>query len=206
MADVAQATRGRPRSAEADRAIIAAALDVLADDGAAAFSVEAVAQRAGVAKTTIYRRFAGSHELLADAMATLNDDLVDPPPDMPVRDALVLIVDGIRRRAIEGRTDRCLPQVISQAAAMPELFEIYYERVVEPRRARVRRVLALGVQRGEIRSDVDVDMLVSLFTGPMISMVMMTPPSRRAVDEATASEVVGAVLAGVATPARATDS
>lgn len=192
------ASRGRPRSEQADQAIVAAALDVLADDGAAAFSVEAVAHRAGVGKSTIYRRFDSAHDLLADALSTLNDDLPLLPASLSTRDALITILEGIRTRSLGGRSDRCLPQVLSQAHVNPDLFEIYYDRVVVPRRERVRSVLRRGVEQGEIRGDVDLEVLVSLFTAPMVSLTMMTPRSRRSVDDATAAHIVDSVLTGVA--------
>ena len=191
--------RGRPRSEEADRAIVAAALDVLAEDGASGFTVEAVASRAGVGKSTIYRRFDGSHDLLAEALSTLNDDLPAPPEGMPVREGLIAILEGIRARSSEGRSDRCLPQVMSQAHLNPELFDIYYERVVQVRRNRVRTVLSAGVANGEIRVDVDIDLLVSLFTAPMIGLMMMTPSRHRQVDDTTSAAIVDAVLTGVGT-------
>ena len=62
---------GRPRSEEADRAIIDAALDLFAESGAGGLCIEAVAARAGVGKSTIYRRWPGKEDLLVDALATL---------------------------------------------------------------------------------------------------------------------------------------
>jgi len=195
-ADVA-VVRGRPRSAEVDRAIAEAALAVLTEDGAARFSVEAVAQKAGVGKATIYRRFAGSRELLAEALGTLNDDLVTPPAGLCTRDALIMVVEGIRLRALNSTPDRCLPQVLSEAHRSPELFDIYYERVVRPRRDRVIRVIRDGVARGEIRSDIDAELLASLFTAPMVSLMVMTPAAHRTADHTTAEAIVDAVLNGV---------
>ena len=68
------ATRGRPRDAELDRRIAEASLDVLADNGIAAFTIEAVALRAGVGKATIYRRYAGRDDVLAAALDQLRDE------------------------------------------------------------------------------------------------------------------------------------
>ena len=65
------------------------------------------------------------------------------------------------------------------------------------RRDRVRAVLRDAVEQGEVRDDIDLDLLVSLFTTPMISLMMMTPPSRRRVDDTTAASIVDAVLGGV---------
>lgn len=192
------AQRGRPRSEKADRDILAAALDVLAEAGAAGFSVEAVAQRAGVSKTTIYRRFPGAHDLLAEALSTLNDDLPAVPQCATARDSLIALLNGMRTRAVDTRADRCLPQVMSQAQQNPDLFEIYHDRVVEARRDRIRSILRRGIEAGELRDDVDIELLASMFTAPMIWMTMATPPSRRRVDDQTSQQLVDALLQGVA--------
>ena len=192
------APRGRPRSEEAGRAILTAALDVLAEDGATGFSVEAVANRAGVGKTTIYRRFSGAHELLAEALATLNDDLPAVPQCATARESLIALLDGIRTRTVDTRADLCLPQVMSQAQQSPDLFEIYHDRVVEGRRDRIRSILRKGIESGELRDDVDIELMATMFTAPMIWMTMATPPSRRRVDNATSQRLVDALLEGVA--------
>jgi AcrR family transcriptional regulator len=88
--------RGRPRSVEADRAIAEAALDVLADQGIAGFSVEAVAQRAGVGKATVYRRYAGRDEVLAAALDYLRDDLQSARAEGSARERLEMVLDSIR--------------------------------------------------------------------------------------------------------------
>ena len=71
---------GRPRSADADKAIVEATLEMLADEGYYALSLEAVAARAGVGKATIYRRWPGKRELVGDALATLNEGMPEVPP------------------------------------------------------------------------------------------------------------------------------
>src|SRR5947209_18539308 len=74
------AQRGRPRSAEADRAILAAAVDLLAERGLAAMSIEEVAARAGVGKTTIYRRWPSKGLLALDAFV-ISFRAEQPQPD-----------------------------------------------------------------------------------------------------------------------------
>ena len=85
---VAPARVGRPRSAEADDAILDAALDQFCDYGYDGLSVERVAAGAGVAKTTIYRRWANAADLALDAMRTFEQD-VHAAPEGSVRDQLV---------------------------------------------------------------------------------------------------------------------
>src|SRR5205085_12543063 len=87
--------RGRPRSLVADRAIVEAVLEELIESGIDGLSLEQVAARAGVAKATIYRRWANKEALVLDALTTVDE----PLPDLPgtsVRDDLVVLVDSIR--------------------------------------------------------------------------------------------------------------
>src|SRR6185369_5483706 len=100
MTDV-QARPGRPRSADVDRAIIGATLDLLVDEGYNALTVEAVAARAGVGKTTVYRRWANKDELIADALSSVNDELMPMPTEGTVRERLVMVLEHVRLRVPE---------------------------------------------------------------------------------------------------------
>ena len=90
----AAARKGRPRDERIDLEITSAALDVLAESGFVRFSIAEVVELTGVAKTTIYRRFATRDDLIASALDRLNDYLpADPPPG-----------NGARIRASRRRT------------------------------------------------------------------------------------------------------
>ena len=167
---------GRPRSVDADRAIIQATLEMLADEGYHALSVEAVASRAGVGKATIYRRWAGKRELVADALATLNDTMHELPPPGPTRArARVLMVD-VCRKDPQSLAGRIMPRMMSYRVSHPALFADYLQRVVEPRRERMRAVLREGIARGDVRPDLDVDLATLALTSPLVMMSMGLPP------------------------------
>jgi AcrR family transcriptional regulator len=190
----APAHRGRPRSEQADRAIVEAALDVVADGGVDAFCVEAVASRAGVGKTTIYRRFPNRATLLTEALATLNDDLPAPPDTGAVRSDLVALLDGWRERHDCTHTGRVMARMMGAARSHPDLFARYFDQVVEPRRERFRTVLRRGVSRGEVRDDLDLELLVSAIIGPMLLALMSQPAGRGARTDSEA--LVDLVLQG----------
>src|SRR5215472_3964049 len=86
---------GRPRSEQADRAIIEAALDLFAESGPEGLCIERVAARAGVGKATIYRRWPGKEDLLLDALAALTVPL-PAPKGVSVREDLAALVDAMR--------------------------------------------------------------------------------------------------------------
>jgi len=164
---------GRPRSAEADTAIIDATLELIVDAGIAGLSVESVAARAGVGKATIYRRWANKEELVEDALASLSDALPDVPDGNTARERLVLMVDQIRAKSVETCSGRLMPRMLSYATQHPELFRHYYASVIQPRRDRYRAVLAEGIASGELRGDLDVELAATLIAAPMLYLHLM---------------------------------
>ena len=167
-----ESPRGRPRSAEVDRAIAEAALDVLADQGIAGFSVEAVAQRAGVGKATVYRRYAGRDEVLGAALDYLRDDLPAAPPLGSARERLELVLESIRTPMMATRSGRIMAQVISASAQHPDFLASFYERVLGPRRKQLVAILQEGVDEGWVDPHLDLDAVATLLVGPMIFLKM----------------------------------
>src|SRR5215831_11164328 len=93
---------GRPRSPAADEAILDATVDLLAEQGFLGLSIEAVAARAGVAKTTIYRRWPTKDDLLMDAIACLKHAHPEPQGES-LRDDLIDMISRMRDAWFEGR-------------------------------------------------------------------------------------------------------
>jgi AcrR family transcriptional regulator len=177
----AEASRGpgRPRSVEADRAIVEATLEMIADDGYHALSMEAVAAAAGVGKATLYRRWPGKRELVADALATLNDGLVPLPPAGPTRDRARVLMEHVCRKEHTSLSGRIMPRMMAYRGSHPELFEDYLCRVIEPRRERMRTVLREGVERGDVRSDVSIHLAAQALTAPLLMLRMASPASQQ---------------------------
>jgi AcrR family transcriptional regulator len=170
MQRAAAATRapGRPRSEKAEKAIIEAALDLLAEGaGMSDLSIEAIAHRAGVGKTTIYRRWPGKEELVLDALTTLKA----PVPDfgeLSVRDALVSYLTFIQHESDHPRT-RCIMNIaMSERERYPSMVERFYRLAIEPRRIALRATLQRGIDNGELRPDLDIETAMAAVTGSMI--------------------------------------
>lgn len=167
---------GRPRSASIDAAIVGAALQVLADEGYHALSIEGVAALAGVGKATVYRRWASKRELVGDALASLNDGMPEQPPQsLPTRARALLVMEHVARKDPTSLSGRILPRMLAYRVSHPELFDTYVTRVVEPRREVLRQVLRDGVARGDVRPDVDVTLAASALTAPLLMMAMSRP-------------------------------
>ncbi len=169
MAPAAVATaparrQGRPRSEEADRAIIDAALDLFAESGAGGLRIEAVAARAGVGKSTIYRRWPGKEDLLVDALATLKSPLPEPS-GRSVRDDLVALLRVMQEDFADPRRARATALLHGEGIKYPRLLRRFIESVVEPRREVFRNVLRHGIETGELRAGIDIQTALYMMTG-----------------------------------------
>jgi len=158
------AGRGRPRHPDTDRAILEATFRQLVEVGYGSLSIEAVAAAAGVAKTTIYRRFPTKRDLVLAALERGTSFV--PPVDAPdtraaieafVRQALVAMVDS---GAI-----RVLGSLLVEDRREPGLLDVFRKRLLEPRRAIVVELIRDGVRRGEIRPDIDPLIVTEMIAG-----------------------------------------
>lgn len=168
---------GRPRDPEVDSAIVSAALQLLADGGYEALTIEAVAASAGVGKASVYRRYAGKEALVVEAVASL----IEPAEQVEgagVRDELVALLEAVRRKSDSSLAGRIFPRLLGAAADNPELMARYRVQVLDPRRQRFLGVLARGVQEGLVRPDVDLHHAADLIVGPMAyrNLIRTDPP------------------------------
>ncbi|MFH9422885.1 TetR/AcrR family transcriptional regulator [Streptomyces sp. NPDC017529] len=187
--------RGRPRNAAADTAIIEAVLHLI-EDGVSIgeLSMERIARQAGVGKATVYRRWPGKSELMLDVMRSLDTD-IPPPAGESVRDDLVGIIEFLRIRGLAKRNSALLRTVVTHVKAQPALWREYHETVVQARREVLLSVLRRGMERGEIRTDRDTDLLADLFVGPVLSRALLHEWAD--LPEGLAEEIVDTVLDGV---------
>jgi AcrR family transcriptional regulator len=159
---------GRPRSEQADHAIIDAALDLFAESGPEGVCIEAVAARAGVGKTTIYRRWPGKEDLLVDALDALKGPLPEPA-GKSVRDDLIALLRVMCESWTDPRAARAFGLILGEGDRYPRLVERYVREVLEPRREVFRQVLRRGMQAGELRPDADVEVALHMITGAVTS-------------------------------------
>jgi AcrR family transcriptional regulator len=158
---------GRPRSARVDEAILGAVIELLAEGNTAeALSIEAVAARAAVGKATIYRRWANKDALLVDAVASLKGALPELA-GLSVRDDLIALLRPVGRNEAAPAA-RVLPCLVPALKRSPLLNQVY-QRAIEPRRNLMREVLQRGVASGELRPDIDLEIVMAMLVGPMVA-------------------------------------
>ena len=159
---------GRPRSEQAEQAIIEATLDVFAEKGFEGVCVEVVAARAGVGKATIYRRWPNKEELLLAAFASLKSPLPEPK-GVSVRDDLLAMVEVMCADKADPRKARRYALLLGEGEKYPRLMARYKETVVQPRRDAMRAVIRRGIETGELRPDTDVEIAMLSLTGAIMS-------------------------------------
>ncbi len=152
--------RGRPLDPEIDDAIVRAAMAALFDGGIQRMTVPGVAEAAGVAKTTVYRRYATPVELALAAIGRLNADIEDPDTGA-TRTDLVQVLEHARQRIDPAVT----ATVLIEAQTHPEILEAARRQMIVPAIERFRRVLRAGVASGELRAELDVEVAADAILG-----------------------------------------
>ena len=187
--------RGRPRSEEAHRAILAAVVELLAEHGLGGLTIEAVAARAGVGKTTIYRRWETKNDLVLAAMEQLRPP--GPPPDTgSLLGDLGALVAVQRERLEASQLPRVIPRVLGESLDDPDLHAQIVERAVNPIRAILGEIVRRALDRGELREDLDVETMIDvLHASPIYALLM----ARGAIDAVSGvpERVVPLLLEGV---------
>ncbi len=175
---------GRPRDPAVDRAILQATLRVLTSEGYAGASIERVASAAGVGKTAIYRRYASKAELTAAALASLRDSWGPPPDTGSARDDMVELLALAESSLARGPGYAMLGALLVEERRNPELFELFRERVMRPRRDDAMKVLQRGVERGEIHADANFEVAIQAMVGSILARhIMGVPESRKLIEE-----------------------
>jgi AcrR family transcriptional regulator len=189
-------TTERPnlRAERSRQAILDATRELLAEEGVKALTVEAVAARSGVAKTTIYRRWRDKWQLALDAVMIDLLPFFDDPVDVgDTRKELITFVDSVVRAFASTPQGPAMQALVSEIATHPDLGRVYREQVVEPRRETLRPVIERGVARGDLRPDTDLRIVHELLLGPVFYRLLLSgPPLNRKLSESVADAVLDA--------------
>ncbi len=191
-ADVIETRRGpgRPRSTEADEAILVAAVELFAEVGLEGLTVEEVAARAGVGKATIYRRYQGKVDLVIAAVRHFTEGPVEAPDTGATRDDLRALVDGLVRLLTTTPLGRVLPILVAARTRVPEL-DLAYTQIVAGKRARSAVVIRRAIERGDLRADADPELVADFYVSPIFYRFLVT---NAPLDDAFATAIVDTTM------------
>jgi AcrR family transcriptional regulator len=160
---------GRPRDPGFERALIDAVLDQIAAGATlSGLSLVTIAQQAGVSRNSFYRRWKTKDALYLDVLAAINRPLPELDGSSAREDARRLLAVLIQR-VLDPRASAMLRALNAEARAFPELHRRYFQDIVEPRRTAMNQTLQRGVDSGELRHDLDLDVVSDLIVSPVLA-------------------------------------
>ena len=182
---------GRPRNESYDEAILSATLAILFEEGYQGLTIDGVAARAKVGRPTIYRRWSSKAALVIAALAR-STGLAPAPDTGSVRSDLVAVQQHQVELMNSTGFRRITPGLVADLGTDPELGETYLNDYIAPRRRSVWDALDRGIDRGELRSDIDHAFVSDLLTGPLFYRVLVRG---EALEPEMAERTVDVVLA-----------
>jgi AcrR family transcriptional regulator len=182
---------GRPRSSEAEQAILAATRELLVEGGVHGLTIEGVAARSGVAKSTIYRRWRHKDDLALAVVLDMVEQVVELPELGDTRAELEAFVTAAVTVLGSTLMGRVMQGLVSDLATNPDLARAFRERAVSVRDAEVERLVARAVARGDLRADADPETVHELLIAPVYYRLLLTG---RPLTPAFAQGVVDAVM------------
>ncbi len=185
---------GRPREVRIDHAILAATRELIAEQGVHGFRTEDVADRAGVGKGAIYRRYRSKEELVTAAIAALVSEITIPDTGSTHADLLALMRDavGVYRGSLAARL---MPNLVGAMGQRPDLAKTVRDVFLADRRAALREVLERGIERGDLGADLDFELALDILGGPLFYRLLITGGP---IDELLAEGIADLILRGFA--------
>jgi AcrR family transcriptional regulator len=163
---------GRPRSERARKAVLRCTLALLKRVGFHGLTVEAVAERAGVGKATIYRWWPTKADLVIAAFVSVVEPGLRFSTDGPVLDSIHKQMKNWAT-IFQSPLGQIVATVIGAGQSEPEILKAFQTHWVEPRRAEARKLLSDAIPRGALRTDLDPDTILDLLYGPLYMRLLV---------------------------------
>lgn len=162
-----------PRIERSRRIIREAALVELAETGYGGFTIEGVASRAGVGKSTVYRHWGSKIALIADALETLNEQPAADLGDGTARERVERLLRHLAEVLVDSTFAACVPALVDAAERDPAVRDFHHAYSAR-RRQTLADTIATGVASGEFPTDLDPDLASLALAGPLFYRRLMT--------------------------------
>lgn len=192
----AKSKRGRPRSPETRAKILKAAYEMLDEVGFMDLTIEGVAERAEVGKPTIYRRWKSKTALAMDAFLEMVTPEIAFPDTGSAKEDFKSQMQKIVKLMNSPRGE-VLANVIGCGQADRELIAVYRENWLSPRREDAKKIFERGVERGELRADVDAEVAIDALYSPLFYRLLL---KHQPLTNKFVNELVDVVMNGLAKP------
>ena len=193
---------GRPRSAQAHKAILNSTLELLAEEGFQGLSIEEVAARAGVGKTTIYRRWSSKEELVIDAINAVQVNLSMVDTGNFRDDLLTLFKTAYQSMMARPLLEQLVVKIIGEYQTNPEIFQVFITQLLVPRFQQFRHMVEQAQARNEIRRDIDWTLVIELVAGSLYFHWIITRflvPSSSFTPDEWVEQMIDMIMHGIGT-------
>jgi AcrR family transcriptional regulator len=173
-----KASPGRPRDQLVDEAVLRAALELFSEYGIEGASIGQIANRAGVARTTIYRRWSSREDLLVDAIErTRNfpEQLMEGLEKMQPAELVNLILDAGVDALTQTKFRNLAARLIGCSPSHPALMSAYQDKYLQPRRLAFIRIFEKAQAQGLLPQNTDVEILGDMITGTTLYYLLFQP-------------------------------
>lgn len=165
--------RGRPRNVEAQKSILSASYELLLENGFQAVTVDKIAERAQVSKATIYKWWPNKAAVVMDGFLHAATARL-PVPDTGSAFNDILIHATNLAGFLISREGTIITELLGEGQFDSGLAEAYRTRFFRPRRLEARSLLEKGVQRRELKKDLDIGICIDLIYGPIFYRLLVT--------------------------------
>ncbi|MFC5406469.1 TetR/AcrR family transcriptional regulator [Cohnella soli] len=188
-----QGKRGRPRNVEAQNSILSASYELLVEHGFAAVTVDKIAERAQVSKATIYKWWPNKAAVVMDGFLYASKARL-PLPDTGSALKDILVHATNLALFLTSREGIIITELLGEGQFDSGLAEAYRERYFRPRRLEGRNLLEKGIERGELKQDLDIEVSIDLIYGPIFYRLLVTGEK---LDESYVQHLVTSAFEGI---------
>lgn len=184
---------GRPRSEKTKSDILNASYELLIENGFAGITVEKIAERANVSKATIYKWWANKAAVVMDGfLNAINVELPIPNTGSTVEDMFIQVDNFVK--FLTTRKGNVITEIIAEGQYDPKLADIYRNAYFTPRRNISKQILERGISRGELRTDLNVEVIIDLIWGPVFYRLLITG---EVIDSTFVKELINYAFQGI---------
>ena len=189
-------TSGRPsgRSQRTHHAVMTAAAELLAENGYASITIEGIAARASVAKTTIYRWWPTKAAIFMELYNELAAEMLIGLDTGSVEEDLRNLLRGLFKLFTTTSAGPAMVGMIAQAQSSPEFANVFQEQFMFHRRNVTRAILQRGLERGELQQDIDINLAIDVISGPIWYRLLQ---GHAPLDDDFADGVIRQILFGI---------
>ncbi len=185
---------GRPRSEETKNSILTAAYELLLENGFKTITVEGIADRAGVSKATIYKWWPNKASVVLDGFFAATETMLQVPDTGSIKDDLFIQVNNLASFLTSSK-GKVITELIAEGQFDPNIAQEYRNRYFNPRRLISQHIFERGVQRGELKKELDIELCIDIMFAPLFYRLLITGET---VNSEFVKDLIANALSGLA--------